>query len=257
MRIFKSNHTVGCHASTAQFAGEACVAGCHASTRSSRGSMPLDSHPALAPAPRAIMVLILTLFFAATARAADPATTSAPANAPRALIASVTSQAVAILRDTTLTSGEKVAKIRDIAYANIDFDTLARLTLGRNGRDLTDAQRKDFLQEYRTHIANTYSHITDDYHNEDITVTSDREEARGDWSVQTRIMGDKNGVRDEVAKVEYRLRKTNDQWKIMDITIDGVSLMANFRSQFQDIINNGSFDRLLKLLREKNAAAAK
>ena len=197
---------------------------------------------------------------AAVSLAADaPASTTAAAtaSAPRKLIETVTQDVVAILRNDKLTSAEKTAKCRDIAFANIDFETLSRLTLGRNWRDLTEAQQKDFVQEYRKHIAGTYSHMTDQYHNEDILVSGDREEARGDWTVQTRIMGDKNGVRDEIAKVEYRLRQTDKQWKVIDLTIDGVSLMSNFRSQFQEIISNGGFDKLMKQLRDKNAEAEK
>ena len=53
--------------------------------------------------------------------------------------------------------------------------------------------------------------------------------------------------------VDYRLRQTDGTWKIIDVIIEGVSLVSNYRSQFQEIMTNGGIDRLLGLLREKNA----
>ena len=70
----------------------------------------------------------------------------------------------------------------------------------------------------------------------------------------TKIIGTENGVRKQVAEVDYRLRQGDNGWKIDDVIIDNVSLVANFRSQFQDVISNGGFDALMKLLRQKNAS---
>ena len=53
--------------------------------------------------------------------------------------------------------------------------------------------------------------------------------------------------------VDYRLRQENDAWRIIDIVIERVSLVANFRSQFQEIVNSGGPAKLLDVLREKNA----
>jgi phospholipid transport system substrate-binding protein len=185
--------------------------------------------------------------------AAPPAATT-PASA-RAVIEKLTREVLVILRDSTLARPQQRRQITNLAYGILDFDTLSRLTLGLNWRSLTAAQQTDFVREYRQHLANTYGHTTDEYTDEDIAIASDRAETNGDWTVLTRIIGTKDGTRQEIAKVEYRLRKKDDAWKIIDVTIDGVSLMANFRAQFQEIMANGGIDRLLKLLRDKNAAA--
>jgi phospholipid transport system substrate-binding protein len=164
---------------------------------------------------------------------------------------------LAILRDPALDKPSKRQKVRDIASAQIDFDTLSRLTLGQHWRTLTAEQRTQFVQEFKGHLAATYGHTTDEYTDEDIKPIGDRQETNGDWTVMTRILGTRDGARKEVAKVDYRLRKGTAGWKIIDVTIDGVSLMANFRAQFQDIMTNGGFDRLIKALREKNASGEK
>ena len=53
--------------------------------------------------------------------------------------------------------------------------------------------------------------------------------------------------------VDYRLRQRDGTWKIIDVVIEGVSLVSNFRSQFQDILGSGAPDKLLQVLRDKNA----
>ena len=52
--------------------------------------------------------------------------------------------------------------------------------------------------------------------------------------------------------INYRLRQLGGEWRIIDIIVEGVSLVSNFRSQFQEIMSSGGAEKLLKLLREKN-----
>lgn len=180
-----------------------------------------------------------------------------PGAAPRAVIQNVVHQALAILRDPKLSPEEKREKIKQLAYDNINFEVMSRLSLGRYWRDLTDAQRAQYAAAFKEHVTNTYRHTTDQYNDEDVAVTGDRLEQDGDWTVQTRITGGKDHPGQEVAKVEYRLRGKDNQWKVIDFTVDGVSLVSNFRSQFQSIMENGGIDKLLQLLHEKNAANEK
>ena len=141
--------------------------------------------------------------------------------------------------------------IENIAYAHFDFDTMSKLVLARNWAKLTPEQQTQFVAEFRQHLSVTYGKNVDNYKNETIDILGDREEARGDWTVKTRI--DRGGGSNDIS-VDYRLRKTGDQWQIIDVTIEGVSLIANFRSQFQDILSHDSADKMLALLREKNAS---
>ena len=191
----------------------------------------------------------------ASAPPAPPA--AATQGAARAAIDRLNREVLGILRDATLERPQKRQKVTNLAYGSLDFETLSRLTLGQYWRGLTPAQQADFVQEYKKHLANTYGHTTDEYTDEDIAIASDRQETNGDWTVLTRIIGTKDGTRQEIAKVEYRLRQKEGAWKVIDVTIDGVSLMANFRAQFQEIMANGGIDRMMKLLRDKNAAADK
>jgi phospholipid transport system substrate-binding protein len=196
--------------------------------------------------------LALLLGTAAPTLADDSAATA------RNVIENVVHQALAVLRDPKLSTDDKRLKIRQIAYDNISFDIMARLSLGRYFRGITDDQHTRYSAEFKQHVTNTYGHTTDNYSDEDVAVTGDRKEANGDWTVQTRITGTRNGQpNQEVAKVDYRLRQTGGQWKIIDLTIEGVSMIANFRSQFDEIMANGGIEQLIQLLHQKNVDNAK
>ena len=73
-------------------------------------------------------------------------------------------------------------------------------------------------------------------------------EQRNDVTVKTRIQGGQF----DGAEVSYRLRKQASDWKIIDVVIEGVSLVSNYRSQFQEVLNTGTIDDLLAKLRDKN-----
>ena len=167
----------------------------------------------------------------------------------RGFIQDTADDVLAVLKNQGLSSDQKIRQIEDIAYARFDFETMARLVLARNWSKLTPEQQKEFVQEFRRHLSVTSGKNIENYRNETIEIASDREEARGDWTVKTRILRSGDDV-----LVDYRLRKTDGQWRIIDVTIERVSLVANFRSQLQDVVSNKGADAMLEMLREKNAS---
>jgi phospholipid transport system substrate-binding protein len=196
------------------------------------------------PLQAAACLAIAALCFCSLPPALAPA-----AEGPRAVVEATTDAVLGILRDGGLTADEKRHRIEDVVYARVDFDTLSRLVLAQNWKALTGAQRTDFVREFRRHLALTYGKNVDSYRNERVAIEGEREEARGDWTVKTKIV---RGGPDDIA-VDYRLRQTNGTWRIIDFIIEGVSLVSNYRSQFQEIMAHGGAGRLLDLLREKNA----
>jgi len=171
------------------------------------------------------------------------------AEGPTAVVQQTADAVVAVLAEKSLTADRKREKIQDIVYAHFDFNTLSRLVLARNWKQLSAAQQGEFVEEFKKHLSITYGKNVESYKNEHAVVTGDREESGGDWTVKTKI------VRPSAADilVDYRLRKEDDGWKVIDVIIEGVSLVANFRSQFQEIVSNQGPQKLIELLREKNA----
>jgi phospholipid transport system substrate-binding protein len=186
------------------------------------------------------LLLIICSATAGRARAAD---------SPAAVVQQTADAVVVVLAEPGLTVEQKREKIQEIVYAHFDFETLARLVLARNWKQLSPEQQKEFVEEFKKHLSMTYGKNVELYNKEHAVVTGDRAEPGGDWTVKTKI------VRPSAADVlvDYRLRRAEDGWKVIDVIIEGVSLVANFRSQFQEIVSNEGPQRLINLLREKNA----
>jgi phospholipid transport system substrate-binding protein len=171
------------------------------------------------------------------------------ADSPTAVVQQTSDAVVAVLADKSLTADQKRRKVEDIVYAHFDFETLSRLVLARNWKELKPEQQKAFVEEFKSHLSMTYGKNVETYNNEHAVVIGDRAEARDDWTVKTKVIRHNAGD----IRIDYRLRKEEGGWRVIDVIIEGVSLVANFRSQFQEIISHDGAAKLIDLLREKNA----
>jgi phospholipid transport system substrate-binding protein len=178
------------------------------------------------------------------------ATTAFAADDPKAVVPRTSDQVLAVLKDGSLSADAKRQKVEQVVLASVDFPSLSRLVLARNWPKFSPTQQQEFIQEFQRHLSATYGKRLDEYRNESVQITGDREESNGDWTVKSTIARGGGG---QDVSVDYRLRQTDGQWKIIDFIIERVSLVANFRAQFQDIVANGGPERLLTLLKEKTA----
>ena len=176
------------------------------------------------------------------------ATAEAATSGPREVVRRLADDVLAILKTKGLATDVKRHRIEQVVYAGVDFDTLSRLVLARNWSRFTPGEQAQFQEEFKQHLSVTYGKSIDSYKNETIDITGDRGEARGDWTVKTKIV---RGGPDDIV-VDYRLRHVEGQWKIIDFVVEGVSLVANFRSQFQDILASKSPRELIDLIHDKN-----
>jgi len=129
-----------------------------------------------------------------------------------------------------------------------DFETLAKLVLARHWREFSAEQQREFVEVFRTHLALTYSKNLERYNGEVAVITGDQEEARGDWTVRSRVVRPNA----EDVLVNYRLRQTDGRWRMIDVVVEGVSLVSNWRSQFREVLGNRSPDALIRQLHQKN-----
>ena len=196
----------------------------------------------------AALAAVLTLV-AAPLRTAAVDAPSADANTPRGVVQATTSTVIKVLANAGLSTDEKRHHVEEIVYARVDFATLSKLVLARSWNELSEPQRTQFMNEFRENLSASYGRNVESYKNEKVTIVDEHAEPRGDWTVRTKIV--RNGADD--INVDYRLRQMDGTWKIIDIIIENVSLVANFRSQFQEILSNGGPTRLLQELHGKNA----
>ena len=176
---------------------------------------------------------------------------------PDALVKSVADDVLKIIRqDKDLKAGDtsKMAQlIEEKIVPHFDFERMTRLAVGRNWREATPEQRKTLVDEFRTLLVRSYSaaysaynHIVVDVRplklqpsDEDVTVKS-----------QIKLPGGAPPV-----NVDYSMVK-NDEWKVYDVTVDGVSLVTTYRSTFTDEVRKGGIDGLIKSLKDLNTAKA-
>ena len=111
-----------------------------------------------------------------------------------------------------------------------------------------DSEKSDFISEFKIYLSRNYGSRLDRYRQENVEIIGTRDEPRGDVTVMTKVVG---GQFDGI-EMNYRLRNRKDRWRAIDVVIEGVSLIANFRSQFAEIMSKGGPDKLIADLRTKN-----
>jgi len=128
-----------------------------------------------------------------------------------------------------------------------DFTEMAKRSLGRYWNQRTPAERTQFVDLFATLLENSYSNKIESYHNEKIAYLN--ESVDGDYSeVKSMIT---SASHDEFS-LDYRLLNENGKWMVYDVVIEGVSLVSNYRSQFNRIISEQGYGALLKKLQSKD-----
>jgi phospholipid transport system substrate-binding protein len=157
---------------------------------------------------------------------------------------------VKALEDSGLKGPARVAErrtaVRKIAEDIFDFNEIARRALARHWQQLTDKQRAEFVSLFSDLLERSYLSKIELYGGEKIQYVNERLD--GDTaSVATRIVT-KNGTE---VPIDYRLLKKADRWLVYDVHIEGVSLVSNYRTQFNKIIQTGSYNALVQKLKAK------
>ena len=168
---------------------------------------------------------------------------------PRETMQDTIDRVLVVLNNPALDTAARLASIEEIAYERFDMYTMSRLVLGRSWKKFSKAQRKDYIAEFKEYLANNYGNRINRYDEETVEILGTRDEPRGDVTVQTRIVGGEF----EDARVDYRMRQRDGAWKVIDVIIEGISMVSNFRDQFREVLSRGGPDHLLAKLREKNA----
>jgi phospholipid transport system substrate-binding protein len=143
---------------------------------------------------------------------------------------------------------ERRAAVRKIANEIFDFGEIARRSLGRHWQGRTDPEHEEFVSLFADLLERSYISKIDQYGGEKIVYTGEKVE--NDISlVSTRIIT-KNGTE---VPIDYRLLKRGDRWMVYDVSIEGVSLVSNYRTQFNKIIQTASYAELIRRMKSKQA----
>jgi len=205
----------------------------------------------------AIPTIVLAIFISTANRAyaaATPGNLSPIASPARATAQDGIAHVVDVLKDRSLDRDARAQKLRDLMEDRLDFDTFARLSIGPTWRDWNDDQRTQFVEEFKRHMLGVATKSTSKYDDEEVKIVGDELEKNGDCTIRCRVLGKmKDGVQEDIGRLDFRLRQKEDRWKVIDIHVAGISLANTFRAQFLVIMKDGGVDKLLKMLHDKNA----
>ncbi len=172
---------------------------------------------------------------------------------PMAAVRETVTKILRILDDPALKDpgrhGQRRRQLEEIAASRFDYAEMSKRVLGSYWKPLTEAQRKEFVEVYKSFLSDKYAGRIEDYagRKQDVGYLTERTE--GPYAeVRTELRSEKTTI-----PMDYRLSFKDDRWSAYDIIIDGVSLVGNYRSQFQKIIRDSSYDQLVTKLRERTA----
>ncbi len=191
---------------------------------------------------RSVISLLLILGLTATARAGEPENK----------IRQATDKILSIVANPTLKGPSKAEErrklIRNVVDEQFDWTEMARRSLGRHWAERSEAEKKEFVPLYAELLERTYLRKVEDYSGEKVRYEGETTEGEN-ATVKVKIVTRKN----KDIPVEYRLKKDAKGWLVYDVSIEGVSLINNYRTQFNSIIMQSSYENLLKVLKAKIA----
>lgn len=193
-----------------------------------------------------VNVVMLTAMVALVAMTAAPASAGVPTDQLRGAVDRV----LKTLDDPSLKGQGKLndrrAAVRKIANEIFDFAEIAKRSLAQHWQPLSEAQRNEFVGLFADLLERSYISKIETYGGEKIQYTAERMD--GDFATVSTKIVTKNGTE---VPVDYRMVKRADHWLVYDVSIEGVSLVSSYRTQFNKIIQTSSYGELVTKLRTK------
>jgi phospholipid transport system substrate-binding protein len=206
-------------------------------------------HAAMTPTSR-LRRLVPVIAAALLVAVAGPAAAGEPTEAIRKQV----SQALKVLRDPALHgpahAAERRAAIQRIARDAFDFGEMSRRALGRHWQDRTPAERERFVALFTGLLEKAYFSRIDSYEGDSSIQYVEESVADDTATVRTMVTTD-HGTK---IPVDYQMHRENARWLVHDVRIEGVSLVANYRTQFHKVITTTSYDELVRRLEGKAGA---
>ncbi|MGB5178581.1 MAG: ABC transporter substrate-binding protein [Gammaproteobacteria bacterium] len=166
-------------------------------------------------------------------------------NSPTDVVRISVDAVLAILDDEQLNYEDKRTQIKVIVKERFDFRAMSQRTLATNWSKTTDEEKEKFVELFSQLIENSYVGKIDSYTNERVDYPGEKVSGRK-AVVETLIITSSADI-----PVDYRLYQKGDQWLVYDVIIEGISLISNYRSSYQEIMKKEGFDGLLAKMRAK------
>lgn len=152
--------------------------------------------------------------------------------------------------ELTRNPGKVYGIVEKILVPRFDFGTISQWVMGRAWRDATAMQREEFTNEFKKLLINSYAGVLLDYTDEALNVLPlPPNAAKGDEvTVRSEII---SKDRPPVA-INYSMIKTGNRWMVYDVSVEGISIVANYRSEIRELVSRSGIDGMINTLKRKN-----
>ncbi len=211
----------------------------------------LTGQPRFGAQLSAWLLVAFALAFGSQAAAAAPN----PQDPAPVFVQAVADELLSVLKADPAVRNQDVARINEIVLANVmpyvNFEKTTRLSAGKHWRDATPEQRADLVEAFRLTLVRTYagalSKIDNGTSMEVLTFRGD--ENAKDVVVPSSVV---QGTNIQPIRIDYRLEKTSQGWRIYDLNVEKIWLIQNYRGQFSQEINRSGIDGLIAALNKRN-----
>ncbi len=188
-------------------------------------------------------VLSMALLGPAPARAQDTA---------MGVTQTMVNNALKIMANKSLPVQQRRRQLREGIENDFDFTEMSRSALGYNWRNITPDQRSKFTQLFTAFIEDAYLSKIQDYSGQQVQFQGQTPLGAGYTQINTAIVQPGKSP----ILVNYLLLQKDGSWKIYDVTVDAISIIANYRNQFNRVINEKGFNQLMADLQAKQQELA-
>jgi len=186
-----------------------------------------------------ILALLLVLSFVVPAEATEPMDA----------LKKTISKVLSILRDPVYKDGTKYheqrEKLKEVIATIFDYHELSMRTLGVNWKKFSAPQQDEFSKAFADLLGSKYLDRIQSYANEEVVYLAQRDSSSGNVEIATKVVKDNKDI-----SIAYRLAQTNG-WRVYDVIVEGVSLVQNYRVQFQDMMVKGTPEELIVQVKKK------
>ena len=174
------------------------------------------------------------------------------ADDPMTVVKTTVNQALTVLRDKQTPTAARQQQLRDIVSASFDFTTMSKSAMGYYWKQISPEQQQEFQKVFITFIENSYLAKINEFTSGDVKYLSAQNDGTQYSMVKTSVlMAGKTPI-----DLDFRLLNKDGRWQVYDVTVDAVSIIANYRNQFNRIMASKGYGTLIGDLKSKEASLA-
>ena len=207
------------------------------------------------------LFLVAAMAFTVTApasAAAESVPTAADIAAPDAVVRKTTDDIIALLKQNKAVYAKDTSKLYAMVDERVlpifDFERMSQWVLGRYWRQTSEEQRSRFVQEFRNLLVRTYATALLNYTDQKVVIQPTQKKSEREALVKTEVQ---QGSGAPAVPIHYSFYKGEGDWKVFDVTIDGVSLVSNYRGTYASKIKQQGIDGLIASIAASNARPPK